>query len=152
MARSERSSVTWKLHLTKRTRIFSNVVVVDGARWQHSLKLSKGGVKKPTQEFVPCEGKVLARPRSTEPLNRMNPRYKYGIWLRVRNNGAECCIRTTEGAFMPREIRGLERHHRGDKETINSIICVLSRFFDGRWSVVTDQRPELTQYRQYRHC
>ena len=37
--------------------------------------------KKPAQELVPFGEKVLARPISSEPLNRMNPRYKFGVWL-----------------------------------------------------------------------
>ena len=45
--------------------------------------------KKPTREFVPFGEKVLARPISSEPLNRMDPRYKFGVWLGVRNNSAE---------------------------------------------------------------
>ena len=50
--------------------------------------------KKPTQEFVPFGEKVLARPISSEPLNSMNHRKKFGMWLGVRNNSAECfdCI------------------------------------------------------------
>ena len=35
--------------------------------------------KKPTQEFVPFGEKVLARPLSTEPLNRMDSLYKHSI-------------------------------------------------------------------------
>ena len=35
--------------------------------------------KKPTQEFVPFGEKVLARSTSSEPLNRMAPRYKFGV-------------------------------------------------------------------------
>ena len=36
--------------------------------------------KKPTQEFVPFGAKVLAKQITADPMNRMNPRYKYGIW------------------------------------------------------------------------
>ena len=50
--------------------------------------------KKPTQEFVLFGEKVLARPISSEPLKRMNPRYKFGVWLGVRNNSAECFVGT----------------------------------------------------------
>ena len=58
--------------------------------------------KKPTQEFVPFGEKVLARPISSEPLNRINPRYKFGVWLGVRNNSAECFVATGEGVFRAR--------------------------------------------------
>ena len=61
--------------------------------------------KKPTQEFVPFGEKVLARPISSVPLNRMNPRYKLGVWLGVRNNSAECFVVTAEGVFRAREVR-----------------------------------------------
>ena len=39
--------------------------------------------KKPTQDLVKFGEKVLARPISSEPLNRMYPRYKFGVWLGV---------------------------------------------------------------------
>ena len=88
-------------------------------------------MKKPTQEFVLSGGKVLAIPLPAEPLNRLTPRYMYGIWLGVRSsNSAECCILSAEGTFRSWEIRRLDRHHKWDEETINSIICVLSRFVD----------------------
>ena len=56
-------------------------------------------------EFVPFGEKVLARPVSSEPLNRMNPRYKFGVWLGVRNNSAECFVETAEGVVRAREVR-----------------------------------------------
>ena len=37
--------------------------------------------KKPTQEFVPFGEKVLAKQVATDPMNRMNLRYKFSIWL-----------------------------------------------------------------------
>ena len=43
--------------------------------------------KKTSQEFAPFGEKVLARQISTVPMNRLNPRYKFGIWLGTRNNG-----------------------------------------------------------------
>ena len=58
--------------------------------------------KKPTQEFVPFGEKVLATPISSEPLNIMNPRHKFG----VRNNSAECFVGTAEDVFRAREVRG----------------------------------------------
>ena len=36
--------------------------------------------KKLTQEFAPFGEKVLARQISSEPLDRMNPRYEFGVW------------------------------------------------------------------------
>ena len=68
--------------------------------------------KKPTQEFVPFGEKVLARPLSSEPLNRMNPRYKFGVWLGVRNNSAECFAATAEGVFRAREVSRIEHQDR----------------------------------------
>ena len=68
--------------------------------------------KKPTQEFVPFGEKVLARPISSEPLNRMNPRYKFGVWMGVRNNSAECYVGTAEGVFRAREVRRIEHQDR----------------------------------------
>ena len=80
--------------------------------------------KKPPQEFVPFGEKVLARRVTTEPRNRMNPRYKYGVWLGMRNNSAECFIGNADGVFRAREIRRLE-----PKDTICAkIITVLTRY------------------------
>ena len=61
--------------------------------------------KKRTAEFVPFGEKVLARPISSEPLNRMNPRYKFGVWLGVRSNSAECFVVTADGVLRAREVR-----------------------------------------------
>ena len=81
--------------------------------------------KKPTQEFVLFGEKVLARPISSQTLNRMNSRYKFGVWLGVRSNSAECFVETAEGIFRVREIRW-------DKEAINSVIGVLMA--SGSWT------------------
>ena len=67
---------------------------------------------------------MLARPISSEPLNRMNPRYKFGVWLRVRNNSAERPTWTAEGVFRAREVRRLEEQDRRDKEAMNNVIGV----------------------------
>ena len=96
--------------------------------------------KKPTQEFVPFGEKVLARRVTTEPRNRMNPRYQYGIWLGMRNNSAECFIGNADGVFRAREIRRLEHQDRWDKEAIGSLIGVPWRMKDGKWTV---DRPEV---------
>ena len=91
--------------------------------------------KKPTQEFVPFGEKVSARRVTTEPTNRMNPRYQYGIWLGMRNNSAECFIENAEGVFRAIEIRRLEPRDRWDREAINNVIGVPWRMNDGRWTV-----------------
>ena len=95
--------------------------------------------KKPTQEFVPFGEKVLARRVTTEPMNRRNPRYQYGIWLGMRSNSAECFIGNAEGVFRAREIRRLEPRYRWDKEAIRSVIGVPWRMTDGRWTVDTPE-------------
>ena len=91
--------------------------------------------KKPTQEFVPFGEKVLARPITSEPLNRTNPRYKFGVWLGVRNNSAECFAATAEGVFRAREVSRIEHQDRWDKEAINNVIGVPWRIADGKWIV-----------------
>ena len=90
---------------------------------------------KPAEEFVPFGEKVLSRPIFSEPLNRMNPRYKFRVWLGVRNNSAECFVMTAEGVFRAREVRRLEQQDRWDKEAINNVIGVPSRLADGKWTV-----------------
>ena len=96
--------------------------------------------KKPPQEFVPIGEKVLARRVTTEPRNRMNPRYQYGVWLGMRNNSAEYFIGNADGVFRAREIRRLEPQVRWDKEAINNVIGVPWRMTDGKWTV---DRPEV---------
>ena len=96
--------------------------------------------KKPTQEFVPFGEKVLARRVTTELMNRMNPRYQFGIWLGMRNNSAECFIGKADGVFRAREIRRLEPQDRWDTRAIHSVIGVPWRMTDGRWTV---DRPEV---------
>ena len=91
--------------------------------------------KKQTQETVAFGEKVLARPISSEPLNRMNPRYKFGVWLGVRSSSAECFVETAEGVFRAREVRRIEHQDRWDKEAINNVIGVLWRIADGKWTV-----------------
>ena len=46
--------------------------------------------------------KVLARPISSEPLNRMNSRQ---VRIESENNSAECSVETAEGVFTAREVR-----------------------------------------------
>ena len=91
--------------------------------------------KKPTQEFVPSGEKVLAKQIITDPMIRMNPRYKFGIQLGMRNKIAECFIGNADGVFRAHEIRRLELQSSWDKEAINSVIGVLWRMTDGRWTV-----------------
>ena len=75
-------------------------------------------------------------------LNRMNLRYKFGVWLGVRNNSAECFIGTAEGVFTAREGRRLEPQSRWDKEAVHNVIGVLWRLTDGRWTV---DRPDVQE-------
>ena len=88
--------------------------------------------KEPTQEFVPFGEKVLAKPISSESLNRMNPRYMFGVWLGVRNTSLECFVRTAEGVFRAREVRRIEQKYRWDKEANNNLIGVPWRLVDGK--------------------
>ena len=90
--------------------------------------------KKPPQEFVPFGDKVLVRQISTETMNRRHPRYKFGIWLELRNNSAECFVGDAEGVF------GTRHKSMCDKEAVNSAIGVPWRLTDGRWTV---DRPEV---------
>ena len=96
--------------------------------------------KRPTQEFVPFGEVVLARQITTEPRNKMNTRYQYGVWLGMRSNSAECFIGNADGVFGAREIRRLEPQDRSGTEAINSVIGVPWRMTDGK---VTEDRPEV---------
>ena len=91
--------------------------------------------RNPTQEFVPFGEKVLAKQVCTDPANRMNPRYKFGVLFGMRNNSAECFIENADGVFRAREVRRLEHQSRWDKDAINNVIGVLWRMTDGKWTV-----------------
>ena len=74
--------------------------------------------------------KVLARPMSSEPLNRLNPRYKFGEWLEVGNNGGD-------GSRCVQSARSQEDRtaNSWDKVAINSVFGVPWRHADGKWTV-----------------
>ena len=38
----------------------------------------------------------------------MNPRYKFGVWLGVRDSSAECFVETAEGVSRARDARRIE--------------------------------------------
>ena len=107
--------------------------------------------KKPTQEFVLFGEKVLAKQITTDPMDRMDPRYRYGIWLGMRNNSAECLICNADGVLRAREIRRLEPPSRWDTEAIKkrnwNILENDRRQMD---SVHADQKFEWTQSQSLR--
>ena len=82
---------------------------------------------------------MLARKITTDPMNRMIPRYQYGIWLGMRNNSAECPIGNADGVFRAREIRRLDPQDRWDAEAIKDVIGVPWRMTGGRWTVDSGQ-------------
>ena len=59
---------------------------------------------------------VLTKQISRDPMNRKQSRYKFGIWLMMRNNSAGCCKGKAEGVFRAREVRRLEPQRRWNKE------------------------------------
>ena len=83
---------------------------------------------------------MLTRPISSEPWNRMNPRYKVEVWLGVRNNSAECFVGTAEGA---REVMRIEHQDTWDKEAINNVIGVPWKIVVGKWTLGS-RRHKLT--------
>ena len=96
--------------------------------------------KNSTQEFVPFGEKVLSVQITTDPMNTLNPRYQYEIWLGMRNNSAECFIGNSDGVVRARDFRRLEPQMSWDTEAINSVIGVPWRVSDGKWTV---DRPEV---------
>ena len=67
--------------------------VVGGTCKMYAVQMSKSRDGKTPSEkrsnmFVPRGEKVLTKQISTEPMNRLNPRYKFGIWLGVRHTSA----------------------------------------------------------------
>ena len=78
---------------------------------------------------------MQAGPISSEPLNSINPRYKFGVWLGVRINSAECFVETAEGVFRARDVRTIEHQNRWDKEAITNVIGVPWSIAYGQWTV-----------------
>ena len=74
--------------------------------------------KKSTHEFVPLGEKVLARPISSEPLNRMNPRYKLE---RTRSGGidAKTCAKRSN---QQRDVSDVESCRRPVATTASSAL------------------------------
>ena len=105
----------------------------EGSRRSDAFERLHG--KKSTQKIVPFGKKVLARTISSESLNRMNPRYKFGVWPGVRSNSAECFAGSAEGVLRAREVRTLEQQDSWDKEAIYNVIGVPWRIVDGKWNV-----------------
>ena len=83
---------------------------------------------------MPLGEKVLGRPISSELVNRMNPRYKFVVWLGMRSNSAECFVETAEGVFRAREVRRIGEQDRWDKEAIKNVFGVPWRMFYGKWT------------------
>ena len=71
-------------------------------------------------------------------MDRMNPRHKFGVWLGVRNNSAECFVETAEGVFRAREVRRKKQQDGWDKGAINNVIGVPWRIVDGKWTGQAD--------------
>ena len=133
-----------ELHTRRTPKIILDFAVVGGTCGEHFVQVPEGSrlvgrhlndcmARKPTQEFVPFGEKVLARPTSSEQLN--NTRYKFGVWLGVRNNSAECFVETAEGVFRAREVRRIEHQNSWDKAAIGNLIVVPWRIADGKWTV-----------------
>ena len=115
-----------------RPQLRSEIVSLKSAKQKWPQKIAW---EIPTRESVQFVEKVLAKPVSADPMNRMNPRYEFGIWLGMRKSSAECFIENADGVLRAREIRRLEPWSRWDKEAVNNEIGVLWRMTDGRWIV-----------------
>ena len=113
-----------ELHARRTLERLPDLAVVGGTRRKHVVQVPEGSRRSDatrkiawqeacTRVCVIRRGEnVLAKPTSSEPLNRMNPRYKFGVWLGVRNNSAECFAATAEGVFRAREVSRIEHQDR----------------------------------------
>ena len=79
-----------------RPQLRSEIVSLKSAKQKWPQKIAW---EIPTRESVQFVEKVLAKPVSADPMNRMNPRYEFGIWLGMRSNCAECFIGNGDRAF-----------------------------------------------------
>ena len=61
-------------------------------------------------------------------VSRMNPRYKFGVWLGVRHNSSERFVETAEGVFRARGVRRIKAarqvaqrsHQQSDRSPVES--------------------------------
>ena len=127
-----------------------NLAVVGGTCGEHFVQVPEGSRRSDAIRKIAWQEayttictirreKVLARPMSSEPLNRMNPRYKFGVWLGVKINSAECFVEKAEGVCRAR-VKRIEQQDRWDKETINNVVGVHGRLVDGKWTL---ERPTI---------
>ena len=101
----------------------------EGSRREDTFR--KTAWKEADAEFVPFGEKVLAKQVSTDPVDGMNPRYRFGIWLGMRNNSAECFIGNADGVFRADWTKS---HQQCDLSSLEN---------DRQW---TDQKFEKTRF------
>ena len=122
--------------LREDSRILPWLVEHSGSIWSRCQKGRDGRTplerlhgKKLTQEFVPFGEWVLARPISSETVEQHESQIQVRR-LGVRNNSAECFVKTAEGAFKARQEDRTARQV-GQR----SVIGVPWRVVDGKRTV-----------------
>ena len=89
--------------------------------------------KKSSQQFVPLGEKVLAKQISTDPMYRKNTRYKFGTWLGMSNNSAECSVGHADAVF-----RAPENQKIGTAEQTGQRTCQ-----ERNWSSLENDRRQM---------
>ena len=79
--------------------------------------------KRATSQVCSIGEKVLYMPvkKSGARLNKLVPRFKYGVWLGISPRTSESLAGTPDGAFRTRVVRRLEESKRWDAEAIENI-------------------------------
>ena len=70
-----------------------------------------------------CGEHLVQVPEGSRPLNRMNRRYNFGVWLGVKSNSAECFVGTAEGVCRAREVRRIEQQDRCSNSVNVGVKC-----------------------------
>ena len=108
-------------------------VVTEGRHSRYCMEKSRH------KSLSPFGEKVLGRKITTDQMNRMNPKYQYGVWLGMRNNSAECFIGMQTVCSELTKFGDWNLTADGTQEQLTSVVGVPWRMTDGRWTV---DRPE----------
>ena len=79
--------------------------------------------KSPGKQVAMIGERVLYMPirKSSSRLNKLEPKFKYGIWLGVSGRTSESLIGASDGVFKARVVRRLEESKRWSAEYIRAI-------------------------------
>ena len=101
--------------------------------------------KSPSNQVAVIGEKVLYMPvkKGGKRMNKLAPKFKYGIWLGISNMTSESIVGTSGGIFTARAVWRLEASRRWDAEMIKSTVGTpWDPMSSEKLSVHIDDNPE----------